>query len=274
MTRSEPRRDCGEAGLCLSCAMDFETIELTQAGRVATLMLNRPAKRNAMNDRMIGEIGRVFTDRPGGFEAVVLAGAGLAFSAGLDLSEHSQRGPREAMETSALWHRITGLIENGGVPVIAALHGHVVGAGLETAASAHIRIAEEGCKFALPEGRRGIFVGGGASVRVGRLIGASRLIEMMLTGRMVEADEALRIGLVHHIVPPGTALARAQEVAASVVENAPLSNLMMLNALPRIAAMAPTEGLFTETLAVALTQTSPEAQARMTEFLERRSRDV
>jgi enoyl-CoA hydratase/carnithine racemase len=89
----------------------------------------------------------------------------------------------------------------------------------------------------------------------------------------MEADEALRIGLVHHVVPPGTALARAQAVAASVVENAPLSNLMMLNALPRIAAMAPTEGLFTETLAVALTQTSPEAQARMTEFLQRR-RDV
>ena len=99
--------------------------------------------------------------------------------------------------------------------------------------------------------------GGGASVRVGRLIGASRLIEMMLTGRMVEADEALRIGLVHHVVPPGTALARAQEIAASVVENAPLSNLMMLNALPRIAAMAPTEGLFTETLAVALTPNQP-----------------
>jgi enoyl-CoA hydratase/carnithine racemase len=250
--------------------MEFETITLAQEGRVATLTLNRPAKRNAMNDRMIQEIARVFTERPGGFEAVVLAGAGPSFSAGLDLSEHSLRSPAEAMQTSALWHRVTGLIEGGGIPVIAALHGHVVGAGLETAASAHIRIAEEGCQFALPEGRRGIFVGGGASVRVSRLVGASRLMEMMLTGRMVDATEALRIGLVHHLVPPGEALARAQAVAATVADNAPLSNLMMLNALPRIAEMAPTEGLFTETLAVALAQTSPEAQARMRDFLERR----
>ncbi len=250
--------------------MEFETITLAQDGRVATLTLNRPAKRNAMNDRMVQEIARVFTDRPGGFEAVVLAGAGAAFSAGLDLAEHSQRSPREAMAASAEWHRVTGLIEGGGIPVIAALHGHVIGGGLETAASAHIRIAEEGCQFALPEGRRGIFVGGGASVRVSRLIGASRLMEMMLTGRVVEAAEALRIGLVHHVVPPGEALARAQAIAASVVENAPLSNLMMLNALPRIAAMAPAEGLFTETLAVALAQTSPEAQARMQDFLHRR----
>lgn len=249
--------------------MDFKTITLETSGPVACLTLNRPAKRNAVNDAMIREIAEAFATGLGDAAAVVLTGAGSSFSAGLDLAEHALRDAEQAMAISAYWHRVIGSIGRGPPVVVAALSGHVIGGGLEIAAAAHIRIAEADCKFALPEGRRGIFVGGGASVNVGRLIGASRLMEIMLTGRVVDAEEALRIGLVHRLVPPGTALDTARSVAMGVAQNAPLSNLMMLQAIPRIAAMAPTEGLFTESLAAALAQSSPEAKARMTAFLDK-----
>ena len=251
--------------------MSFEAIKWTLEGRVGTLRLNRPQKHNAVNERMIREIDAALDVDPIVVGAVAMVGEGANFSAGLDLSEHIERDAWGAMEISRLWHCITDRIQHRGVPVISALSGHVIGAGLEIAASTHIRIAEENCQFALPEGRRGIFVGGGASVRVARLIGESRLMEMMLTGRTIGAEEALRIGLVHHVVPVGTALLRAQETASIITENAPLSNLMMVTALPRIAAMPPAEGLFTEALAVALAQTSPDAKARMGEFLRRGS---
>ena len=251
------------------CPMSFETILFELASPIAVLTLNRPAKRNAVNAQMLAEIGAVLSDCGDATRALVLCGAQPSFSAGLDLSEHVSRTPLQAMEVSRLWHRITDRIQHGGVPVVAALTGHVIGAGLEIAASCHIRIAEEDCVFSLPEGKRGIFVGGGASVRVSRLIGESRLMEMMLTGRTVAAEEALRIGLVHHIVPKGHSLDRAREIALAVANNAQLSNMMILSALPRIAAMSPAEGMFTESLAVALTQTSNEAPRRMGEFLKR-----
>lgn len=249
--------------------MEFDTILLSRDGPVGRLTLNRPGKRNAVNAAMIGEIATALAGGIGSMSALVLTGAGTSFSAGLDLSEHAGRSAEQAMAVSARWHRVMETIGRGPPPVIAALTGHVIGGGLEIAAAAHIRIAEADCRFALPEGRHGIFVGGGASVNVSRLIGASRLMELMLTGRTFDAEEALRIGLVHHLVPPGMAVARATEVAATVAGNAPLSNLMMLQALPRIAAMAPAEGLFTESLAVALAQSSDEARARMLGFVNR-----
>ena len=250
--------------------MTLKTIRLQIEGRIGRLSLARAEKRNAINDLMLGEIASVFAGELGEVSALILDAEGSTFCAGLDLAEHAARSPEQAMATSAHWHRVVEAIGRGPPPVIAALKGHVIGGGLEIAAAAHIRIAEADCRFALPEGRHGIFVGGGASVTVGRLIGTSRMMEMMLTGRIVDAEEALRIGLVHHVVPVGTALERAQAMAATVAENAPLSNLMMLQALPRIAEMAPAEGMFTESLAVALTQSSGEAAERMRRFIEKR----
>jgi len=250
--------------------MTFKTITLQIDGRIGRLSLARPEKRNAINESMLGEIASAFMGGLDGVAALILDAEGATFCAGLDLAEHAVRSPEQAMATSARWHRVVETISRGPPPVIAALKGHVIGGGLEIAAAAHIRIAEADCKFALPEGRHGIFVGGGASVTVGRLIGASRMMEMMLTGRVVDAEEAVRIGLVHHVVPVGAALDRAREIAETVAQNAPLSNLMMLQALPRIAEMAPAEGMFTESLAVALTQSSGEAAERMRRFLDKR----
>jgi enoyl-CoA hydratase/carnithine racemase len=151
------------------------------------------------------------------------------------------------------------------------MHGAVVGGGLELATATHVRVAEPSCFYALPEGQRGIYVGGGASVRVARIIGEGRMAEMMLTGRSYNADEGQAMGLSHHRVGTGEALAKAKELALRIAANAPLSNYAILNALPRIADMSMSDGLFTESLMAALAQTSDEARNRMRDFLEKRA---
>ncbi|MEC7669098.1 MAG: crotonase/enoyl-CoA hydratase family protein, partial [Pseudomonadota bacterium] len=162
-------------------------------------------------------------------------------------------------------------IQFGGLPVVSAMFGAVIGGGLELATSTHVRIAEPSTIFQLPEGRRGIFVGGGASVRVGRILGADRMIEMMLTGRKYGAEEGKALGLTHYVVEEGKALELALELARKIAKNAPLSNYVMIQALARIEDMSKADGLFTESLCAALTQTSPDAQEGLAAFLEKRT---
>lgn len=246
----------------------FNSLSIEQRDALAIVTLNRPAKRNAINDVLIAELDEVFSAPPSGTKAIVLAGAGEHFCAGLDLSEHAERDAFAVMQHSQRWHRTFHKIQFGGVPVVAALQGAVVGGGLELALSSHVRVAEPSTFYGLPEGRRGIFVGGGGSVRVARTIGQGRMVEMMLTGRTYDADEGLTLGLSHYLVEKGEALPRALALAETIVANAPLSNYMILNAIAHIDAMAPAQGLFTESLAAALAQTSPEATAGMRAFLE------
>src|SRR5690242_10117074 len=151
---------------------------------VLTVGLNRPAKRNALNDGIILAIGDCFADLPDDIGAVVIHGIGDHFSSGLDLSELSDHDATGGLIHSQMWHRVFDRIQYSRVPVIAALKGAVIGGGLELACAAHIRVAEPSAYFALPEGQRGIFVGGGGSVRLPRLIGVSPATDMMLTGRL------------------------------------------------------------------------------------------
>ncbi|MEX2321503.1 MAG: enoyl-CoA hydratase-related protein, partial [Saccharospirillum sp.] len=146
----------------------------------------------------------------------------------------------------------------------------VIGGGLELASTAHVRIAEDSTFFRLPEGRHGIFVGGGASVRVANIIGAGRMTEMMLTGRTLSAEEGERLGLAHYRVAAGEGEAKARELAASIAQNSPLSNWAMVSAMSRIDSMSMDDGLFTESLVAGMTQTSPEVQARIGQFLNRK----
>ena len=154
--------------------------------------------------------------------------------------------------------------------MISVLTGAVIGGGLEIAASTHVRIAESDVRFQLPEGRRGIFVGGGATVRVGRLIGADRMREMMLTGRNYGAEEGLALGLAHYSVETGEGLLLAQKLARKIADNAPFSNYLMMQAISRIQDMPRSEGLFTESLAAAMSQTSDGAKEGLRAFLEKR----
>lgn len=245
-------------------------IERSVDGAIATIMMNRPDKCNAMSDPFIAELEAAFATLPDTVRVVILTGAGGHFCSGLDLAEHVERSAEEGIYHSRNWHRILDMIQFGGRPVVAAMMGAVIGGGLEIASACHVRIAEPTTIFQLPEGRRGIFVGGGATVRVGRILGPDRMTEMMLTGRKYDAEEGTRLGLAHYSVGSGEAMGLASELAGKIARNAPLSNYFMVQALARIGDMSRTDGLFTESLAAALSQTTPDAEEGLRAFLEKR----
>jgi (methylthio)acryloyl-CoA hydratase len=240
-------------------------------GAVALIGLDRPAKRNAINDALVEGLRRAVERAAGEAKVGVIFGHGDHFSAGLDLAEHAERTPIEGIHHSRKWHAIFDLIERGAIPFVSALHGAVVGGGMELAAATQIRIADESAFFALPEGQRGIFVGGGGSVRVARLVSAARMADMMLTGRVLSAAEGERAGFVQYLTKPGEALGKAKALAARIAGNAPLSNFAIINALPRIQDLSHDDGLFFESLMAAMTQTSPDAQERLRAFLDKRA---
>jgi (methylthio)acryloyl-CoA hydratase len=240
-------------------------------GPVALVGLNHAPKRNAISDALIAALDQSVTRAAGEAKAAVIFGHGEHFSAGLDLSEHVAKSPVENLHHSRGWHAAFDKIERGPVPFVAALQGAVVGGGMELAAAAQIRVADDTAFFALPEGSRGIFVGGGASVRVARIIGAARMADMMLTGRVLSAGEAERADFVQYLTPQGGALAKAKELALRISENAPLSNFAITNALSRIQDLSHDDGLFLEALMAAMTQTTQEAQERLKAFLEKRA---
>lgn len=243
-------------------------------GSVAVLKLNRPQKRNALDDETIIGIEQFFTSLPEDIGAVLIAGDGEHFSAGLDLTELKERNVTQGIAHSGLWHRAFDKIQFGKVPVVAVLHGAVVGGGLELAASAHVRVAERSAFYALPEASRGIYVGGGASVRLPALIGTSRVAEMMLTGRTLDAEEGQAMGLSHYLVDNGAGFAKALELAERIAGNAPFTNFAVLQLLPRIARSEPAAGYAAEALAAAIAQGDNEAKARLKAFLEKRGPKV
>jgi enoyl-CoA hydratase/carnithine racemase len=250
------------------------SLAASRRGDVAILALARPQKRNALDDTTVLGIERFFSTLPKGIKAVVLHGKGAHFSAGLDLGELTERDVAEGVEHSRMWHRAFAHIEFGKVPVVAVLHGAVVGGGLELAAAAHIRVAERSAYYALPEGSRGIYVGGGASVRVSRLIGVARMQAMMLTGLTYGAEEGQAMGLSQFIVANGKGLAKGIELAERIAENAPLTNFAIMHVLPRIAEGDSAGGYLTESLMAAIAQGSAEAKARLKDFLEKRGKKV
>jgi (methylthio)acryloyl-CoA hydratase len=237
---------------------------------IALVQLDRFNKRNAICDEMIQSLAIWFCAPPSEAKVAVLHGAGHDFCAGLDLMEYKEKGPFEAMKHSQSWHRCFESIQFGGLPVVAALQGAVIGGGLEIAMATHVRVSEPTTFYELAEGRRGIFVGGGASVRVARAIGAGRMTEMMLTGRRYDAADGVRLGLAHYLVGEEEALPTAIELAKKIALNAPISNYAMLTAIARIEDMSTAGGLYTESLVTALVQTSDEPKARITAFFKAR----
>jgi enoyl-CoA hydratase/carnithine racemase len=249
-------------------------LHLEVVGDVAVVRLARPAKRNALSDGLILAVRRAFENMPQNVRAAVLDGEGEHFCAGLDLSELKERDAGQGLHHSRMWHAALEEVQYGPVPVIAALHGAVVGGGLELASACHIRVADETTFYALPEGSRGIFVGGGGAVRIPRLIGAARMTDMMLTGRVYNAQDGERAGFAQYLVPQGQALAKAMELAQRVAQNAPLTNYALMHALPRIAEQPADQGFLTEALMAAIAQSAPEAKDRVRAFLEGRAKKV
>ena len=249
-------------------------LSLDIQGAVAIVSLTRPHKRNAINDGLVLALRQVFETLPSYVGAAVLTAEGEHFCAGLDLSELNERDAMQGVRHSRTWHKALDAVQFGPVPVVAALHGAVVGGGLELASASHLRVADESTFYALPEGSRGIFVGGGGSVRIPKLIGVARMMDMMLTGRVYGAQEGERAGFAQYLVPQGQALAKAIELAERIAQNAPATNFALTHVLPRIAEQTADHGLMTESLIASIAQSAPEAKARVRAFLEGKAAKV
>ena len=254
--------------------MTTHDLHLEMRGAVAVIRLSRPAKRNALGDALIFALRNLFETLPGEAKAAVLYGEGDHFCAGLDLSELTERDAGQGLQHSRMWHAALEVVQYGPVPVVAALHGAVVGGGLELASACHIRVADDTTFYALPEGSRGIFVGGGGSVRIPKLIGVARMLDMMLTGRVYSAEEGERVGLAQYLTAKGQAIDKALALAERIAQNAPLTNYALMHALPRIAEQPADHGLLTEALMSAIAQSAPEAKSRVKAFLDGKAAKV
>lgn len=247
-----------------------DILKVETKGPIAVLTMNRPAKRNAMCDELLVAIDGFFSNPPKDIRVAVLTGTAGHYCSGLDLSEHVVRSAEETLYHSRNWHGVMDRIQFGGLPVVSAMFGAVIGGGLELATSTHVRIAEPSTIFQLPEGRRGIYVGGGATARVSKIIGSDRMTEMMLTGRKYNSTEGLALGLAHYAVGDGEALPLAMDLAGKISRNAPLSNYMMIQTVSRAEDMSKSNALYLESLSAAVSQTTPDAVEGLKAFLEKR----
>jgi enoyl-CoA hydratase/carnithine racemase len=243
-------------------------------GNVALIGLNRPDKRNAINDALLRALRDAVVRAHDEADAGVIFGHGKVFSAGLDLAEFAGRlapdAPKPRKRQPNLWHTTFDLIARGSIPFVAALHGATIGGGLELAAAAHVRVADDTLVCGLPEGARGIFVGGGGAVRIQRLIGYGAMADMMLTGRLLSAVEAQAARLVQYVVPAGEALPKAKALAQRIAQNTPQTNWQIVNVLPRINDLSHDDGLFMEYLNSSMAK-PPESLERLRDFVEKRA---
>jgi len=250
------------------------TVNIEVQGEILMVRLSRPEKRNAVNDEMILALESVFSNITPSIKCAVLYREGKHFSAGLDLSELKETDVLEGLHHSRMWHRALDKVQFGTVPVVAVLHGACVGGGLELASACHIRVAEASSFYALPEGQRGIFVGGSASVRVPKLIGMGRMADMMFTGRVITAQEGSAIGISEYLVPDGKGLEKGIELAKKISGNTRMTNYALMHVLPRIVDAAQDQALMLESLAAAISQTSAESKARLDDFLKGKAKKV
>lgn len=242
-------------------------------GDIALVGLNRPDKRNAVNDDVIAAL-RIAVERAVEEARVgVFFGHGAHFCAGLDLAQAlawQDEAPEQRRKKRGTWHPVLDTMARGAIPWVAALQGACIGGGLEIASAAHIRVADETTFFALPEGRRGIFVGGGGSVRIQRLLGYARMADLMLTGRVLTAAEGERFNLCQYVEPAGGSLERAKALARRIAQNAPLTNWAVAACLPRVNDASHEDGLFMETL-IGAAVSSPQSKERLQAFVDKRA---
>jgi (methylthio)acryloyl-CoA hydratase len=250
------------------------TLTVERQEELLLVRLSRPEKRNAMNDGMVLELEHVFSNIPEGVKCAVIFGEGKHFSAGLDLSELTDRDVVQGFHHSRMWHRAMDSVQFGSVPVVAVLHGACVGGGLELASACHIRVAEASAFYALPEGQRGIFVGGGASVRVPKLIGMARMADMMFTGRVITSEEGLTMGISQYLTPDGQGLSKGIELAKKISCNTNITNYALMHVLPRITDSSQEQASMLESLIAAISANEPEAKGRMNDFLAGKAKKV
>jgi (methylthio)acryloyl-CoA hydratase len=252
----------------------FVTYEIE--GRVARIGLNRIAKRNALNTLLQSQLEAAVARAEKEARVGVVFSHGEHFCAGLDLAEaagwmNDHERHLQMRVGSAAIGRPFDYLARGGIPFVAALSGACIGGGLELASCCQLRVSDSTTFFALPEGQRGIYIGGGGSVRIARLLGVARMSDLMLTGRVLTAEEGERYNLVQYLVPKGQHVARAMSLAHRIAENAPLTNWAIVNGLPRIQDYSYDDGLFIEGLFSHIAA-SPESTTRLNDFVAGRAR--
>jgi enoyl-CoA hydratase len=253
--------------------MPFKFLTLEIADRVATLTVNRPDKLNALNDATIAELGLAIDqirvdDSIGG---VILTGAGRAFVAGADISELSNQTPVLAKARSRAGQDVFRRFETCPKPVIAAVNGFALGGGCELAMACHIRLASEAAKFGQPESKLGLLPGFGGTQRLARLVGKGRANQLLLTGEMIDAAEAYRIGLVNKVVAVDALMNEARTMLTTILANGPLAVALCIEAIDRGLQMSIEEGLILEANHFGLLAATDDMREGTRAFTEKRA---
>jgi len=253
--------------------MPYSLIELSVTDRVATLTINRPDKLNALNAATIGELGEAIEevrarDDIGG---VIVTGAGRAFVAGADIGELASQSPLQARQRALRGQRVFRSFETSPKPVIAAVNGFALGGGCELAMACHLRIASDAAKFGQPEVKLGLCPGYGGTQRLPRLIGTGRALQLLMTGEMIDAAEAFRIGLVNRVVPGAELMSAADAMMRQMLANAPLALSSCIEAVLRGTEVSLDDGLDLEASHFALLASSQDMAEGTRAFLEKRA---
>ena len=228
--------------------MPYASIELSVADRVATITVNRPDKLNALNAATVGELGEAINEvrRRDDIGGAILTGAGRAFIAGADINELTAQTPMQAKQRALRGQEIFRRYETSPKPVIAAVNGFALGGGCELAMACHVRIASDSAKFGQPEVKLGICPGYGGTQRLPRLVGMGRALQLIMTGEMIDAAEAFRIGLVNRVVPAAELLSAADALIRQMLANAPLALASCIEAIVRGTEISLDDGLVLE----------------------------
>ena len=254
--------------------MNYSTLTLAVRARVATITVNRPDKLNALNDHTIAELGEAI-DAVGARDDVagaILTGAGSrAFVAGADIAELSAQGPLDGRARALAGQRVFSRFESSPKPVIAAVNGFALGGGCELAMACHIRVAADTARFGLPEVKLGIGPGYGGTQRLPRLVGKGRALQLILTGEMIDAAEAYRIGLVNKVVTAAELLDSAEAMLRQILAQGPLAIALCIEAVNRGLEMSLEEGLVLEANHFGLLASTEDMREGMRAFLEKRS---
>ena len=253
--------------------MPYQTLTLDVAERIATLTVNRPDKLNALNDVVIGELGNAIDSLRAdpAVGGIILTGAGRAFVAGADISELDAHGAVSARALAVRGQEVFRRFETSPKPTIAAVNGFALGGGCELAMACHIRIASEAAKFGQPEVKLGLIPGYGGTQRLPRLVGKGRALQLLLTGEVIDAAEAYRIGLVNRLVPAGELLAAATTMMKTILANAPLALAQCIEAVNRGDGASLEDALSLEAMAFGLLAATNDKKEGTRAFMEKRA---
>lgn len=251
----------------------YEYLIFDVADRIATITVNRPDKLNALNDATIAELGRAIDEANARADvaAVLLTGAGRSFIAGADISELESQSPLEAQRRARTGQAIFRRFETSPKPTVAAINGFALGGGCELAMACHVRLASDKAKLGQPEVKLGIVPGYGGTQRLPRLVGRGAALRLLLTGDMIDAAEALRLGLVDQVVAPEALLDTARALLTTMAANAPLALAGCIEAVDRGLGVTLEEGCTIESDFFGLLSATADMKEGMRAFLEKRA---